>query len=260
LALAGIVVLFAGILGVGLIARKVGGLSLALLCAGIVAGWGAFAFGSVEEAIRATQKGSFFPMLAAEGFVLTLLAAGVSLLLAAPAMRDEKDAPGAKLSMLELLLRVRLSKGTAVLVQCIIVSAIVGGAVTALCSTSTLRGQTVFAAFAGAIAAGVAAQVTAAAAQARLSPAVPVIGMALAAAAAPLIAMGMHGTTLVNDTLAGKLAWIGRPLPIDWAAGSILGVHVGMGWAGATLLHAAPTPQTPGASEQAAVPAQTSKA
>jgi hypothetical protein len=248
-ALAGLALVLLGSLIVGRIARAIGGASLALMCAGLVLGWGAFAFGSVEEAIRGTHASSFFPLLAVEGLVLCILAALLAMHLAVPTMRlpleiekIESESSEAKLTLLAQLIRVRKTSGIATLVQCIIVSAIVAAAVTALCSTSMLRGQTIFAAFVGAVLAGVAAQVTAAAGSARISPAVPALGVALAALVAPFIAMSMHGSSLVPDTLAGNLAWIGRPLPIDWAAGGLLGVHVGMGWAGATLAQAANSP------------------
>lgn len=248
-ALAGLALVLLGSLVVGRIARVIGGAGLALMCAGLVLGWGAFAFGSVEEAIRGTHASSFFPLLAAEGFVLCLLAALLAMHLAAPTMRTPLENEGAdalpsKLTALGHFIRVRKASGVATLAQCVVVSAIVAAAVTALCSISALRGQTIFAAFVGAVLAGVAAQVTAAAGSARISPAVPALGVALAALVAPFIAMSMHGASLVPDTLAGNLTWIGRPLPIDWAAGGLLGVHVGMGWAGATLAQAASTPTT----------------
>lgn len=244
-ALLGVLVLFAGMLFVGRVGRLIGGVSLALLCAGLVAGWGAYGFGTVEEALRATHTGSFFPLLAVEGLLLTLLAALLTAHLAAPAMHDAHEASDAakgtekrKLPLLSSLVRMRASSGLGVMLQCVVVAGIVGAAVAALCSTSTLRGQTLFAAFAGAVAAGVAAQVTAAAGSARISPAVPVLGMALAALAGPIITILMHGANLVPQTFSGNLTWIGRVLPIDWAAGAILGAHVGMGWAGATLAQA----------------------
>jgi hypothetical protein len=249
LAIAGVLVLLLAALVMGRVGRALGGVSLGLLCAGLVLGWGAFSLGNIEQAVRATQQGAFFPLLAAEGLVLTLLCAGIVLHIAAPGMQREGSArtsgtgvtssggPWTK-RVLPLFIDIRRGSSAAVLLQCVVVSAVVGGAVAALCATHVGRGQSVFAGFCGALLAGVAAQITASAAQARISPAVPALGLALAALAGPIFAIAMHGNTLVPDTLSGGLVWIARLLPLDWAVGAVLGAHVGMGWAGASIAQA----------------------
>jgi hypothetical protein len=243
MAVVGTALVFVGALVMGRVGRAIGGVALGMMCAGLVMAWGAYGLGNVEEAVRGTQSGSFFGVLAGEGLVLGLLAAGLMLHLAMPSMHEQGEPSGSTTgkgsglvgAVLGGLVRVRNGSGMGTLLQCVLVSAVVVAAVGALCATHVGRGQSIFAAFCGALAAGVAAQVTAAAAQARISPAVPALGLSLAALAGPIIAIVLHGNALVPDALAGNLAWVSRILPLDWAAGAVLGVHVGMGWAGATL-------------------------
>jgi hypothetical protein len=59
--------------------------------------------------------------------------------------------------------------------------------------------------------------------------------MVVAAVAAPVVAKFMHGDTLLSVLYADRLMMAAKPLPVDWAAGALLGVPVGMGWAGAVL-------------------------
>lgn len=65
----------------------------------------------------------------------------------------------------------------------------------------------------------------------RLQPALLFAMPVLAGAAATLIAsFGMNGS-VADAFAAGTLSRLAYPMPIDWAAGSLCGVAIGLGWA-----------------------------
>jgi hypothetical protein len=57
----------------------------------------------------------------------------------------------------------------------------------------------------------------------------------LPATAGPIIAQAMHGSRIMDATFAGTLLPLARIISLDWACGLMLGVPVGLGWAGAIL-------------------------
>jgi hypothetical protein len=63
------------------------------------------------------------------------------------------------------------------------------------------------------------------------------LALAVLGLAGPLVAKGVQGSRLVEATYAGELLALARPLSLDWAAGALLGVPLGLAWAGAMLDH-----------------------
>jgi hypothetical protein len=45
----------------------------------------------------------------------------------------------------------------------------------------------------------------------------------------------MHGSRIMDATFGGSLLPLARIVSLDWACGLMLGVPVGLGWAGAML-------------------------
>ena len=96
-----------------------------------------------------------------------------------------------------------------------------------LFARSDLRGQTLAAVVLGAMAAGLVGRMISPHAQPRLLFAAPL----LFGAVGQLVAAMMVKVPLVDAFVAQSIPAIGRPMPIDYAAGSLMGVSMGLGWA-----------------------------
>src|SRR5262249_39973802 len=102
-------------------------------------------------------------------------------------------------------------------------------------AVSGAKGQTFMAALIGALGAGVAAQMVARSKDLHVTPVTPILPIALVALAGPLVAVALHGARLVDAVYAGTVFSLARPLSLDWAAGAVIGVPIGLGWAGSML-------------------------
>ena len=238
--LAGLPVL-AGAAIVGWLGAHFFALSTGFASAGFVLAWGAWRTGTFDALVRRTHDGADLPLMATESAITILACAAITALLwhaarahrppsasgkAAPVSRgffgafaaahDERALPKAALAS--------------------ILAAAAGGAVIAYMIAATpLKGQAVFAAFVGAIAAGVAAQFAAQSLHASASPVAVVLGLLLPAIAGPLIIMQLSPAVLTAQTYAGTILPLARIMPLDWAAGAMLGAPIGLGWAGAMM-------------------------
>ncbi|MCC6427592.1 MAG: hypothetical protein IT435_12320 [Phycisphaerales bacterium] len=126
-----------------------------------------------------------------------------------------------------------------------ILAAILSGGLAAwLIAFHGAKGQTLFAAILAGIAAGAAAAIVSAGSggsarpgNAKAGPADPVLSasaaMAILGILAPLAATIIHKGNLANAILTGNLFNPSHLGAFDWAAGALLGVPVGLGWAGA---------------------------
>lgn len=221
---------------VGVIASRLFSLGTGLAVAGMVFGWTSWHLGTVESIIRATGGEVELWRLAVEGLALTLAAAGiahVATLAAAASQPAATSKPGTRLEA--LLVKTADRPALGVTAAAVVIGAAAAFAAASLVCLSGLKGQSLMGAVVGGIACGMAACYVAGAAKVTLHPAAPVLGMVLAAVAAPVMASIMHGGDLLAVLYADRLLAAARPLPVDWAAGALLGVPVGMGWAGAVL-------------------------
>jgi hypothetical protein len=107
-----------------------------------------------------------------------------------------------------------------------------------LFARSPLRGQTLAAAVMGGIAVGLAGRLLEPRVQPRLLFAVPCFIGALAQAACALALRVSPADAFITQTLPA----LALPMPIDWAAGSLMGVAIGLGWAKSFLHDPAPSP------------------
>jgi hypothetical protein len=103
--------------------------------------------------------------------------------------------------------------------------------VTWLVAVEPLKGQTI----AACMIAGVAAGGFSRAASPRdgaLTPVPALIAMALLAAAGPLSALVVTGSSnVVSAAIGHKLFALAMPMPFDWLAGAFWGVPLGLSWA-----------------------------
>ncbi len=217
---------------VGLAASHFLSLNTGLMSAGIILAWGRWGEGTLEGVVRRAGNGKDLTMLAVEGLVVTLIAAALTRLMvkvAHNAQHPDSKPSGALIagpdgaSIWPMFFAVLLAGAAA------------AGVITWLLSVSGAKGQTFAAAVLGAIAAGATAQVIASSKGFHAMPATPMLSIALVALVGPLVAMVMHGAGLIDAVYSGKVFSLARPFCLDWAAGALLGVPIGLGWAGSML-------------------------
>ncbi|MBS0195892.1 MAG: hypothetical protein JSR77_03960 [Planctomycetes bacterium] len=205
--------------------------------AGVVFGWTAWSLGTIDAIIRRSHGSQDFILIAIEGGVLALAAAVIAAVLSKLAAAHHPSAANAPTltGLAGVLMRDGDQKTAMATAVISLIAAAAGcGVAVWVVAASTMKGQTLFAAFIGGIAAGAAGN-AAAGAKAHIRPVLPVVGMALLAVLGPIIAKFMHGSGVVEAAYADRLFALARPISLDWASGALLGVPVGMGWAGAVL-------------------------
>jgi len=229
-AFAGAAVLIFATLCVGLVAARFFSLGTALFCAGAVVAWAGSRLGSLESIVRRAGEGKDLFALAVEGLLVTAAAAGAAALFVRVGGAGAREG-----SALERALyaepepvQARASSTAAALGA----AALAAGAAVWFVALSGARMQTLAATVAGGIAAGGVAHLLHA--HRRLTPVLPMAAMALVALAGPLAAYFMEGTRLAAHVYDGSVLSLARPVSLDWAAGALIGVPLGLNWAGAS--------------------------
>lgn len=252
LAALGVVMLIACAAGIG--GALISGQRRGLLSAGIVLAWAAYATGHIDTMLAnsiTTKSGtsSVLLMLALEGLIVGVLSALVAWIIlrvpmlafaerAARAGEFARAHPAHASGTLSIREPHALFSARAPVA---IAAAILGaGVVVWVLAFDSSKGQTL----AAAIFAGLAAAAAGRTLAATLSPMLFVAAIGLLAAASPVAAMVLHsggnagvsggGTgsaALSTAALAGTLFRLARPLPLDWLAGALVGIPLGLAWA-----------------------------
>jgi hypothetical protein len=209
-------------LGVGLFAAKFLGLGPGMTAAGLVLAWAAWKTGTVEGLVRSAQSSQPLKVLALEGLLFGLVAVVITAALGFFAKRDaHHDHAHAGTS------KYTVAMGPA------IGAALVAGAVVAwLLAVSPLKGQAIAAAIAAATIASAAARLVDFKAP---MPAliIPVVALAILG---PLTGVAMAGHAgVVTRVYDGSLFPIANITPLDWIAGGLLGIPLGVAWAGSMI-------------------------
>jgi hypothetical protein len=215
-------------IALGLAVRTVLSARFALLSAGLVFAWLAFAQARVETLPRTIEPSAALVRLSLDGLMLLLLATPVAWLILAPAQREGRFAhhrhpepePEKPLSANSLL-----GVGVA------LVASLAGAFIVA---QSEMRGQTLAAGLAGGVLAGMAVRLALPTA-ARLAP---VVGVLLGAVAGPLIALFLLPNEAEFAVRAGDIFNAGRMAPADWVVGAFTGVAAGQYFALSMVDHA----------------------
>ncbi len=247
-------VLLAG--AAGIITARLVSLREGLFNAGVLLTWGAAGAGTVPDVVRIWPEGAAMPRLALEGLVLGLpLVAMVAFMVTAAGKRgggagepEHEVAPGGLrepplariVSMPRAVLaelfgvppRVALlAEPVRVLNVLLAVAVGAAGAVLAawLVSQNMLKGQAIAAAAAGGIFAGAGLVLL----DYRVSPAAALAGVFLVGVLSPLVGQFGHdivaaGKPLSASVFGGKLLPPARLLPIDWFAGALIGLPMGL--------------------------------
>lgn len=232
---------FAGAGLVGVIGAHAFSMGWGFVCSGLVLAWGAWRIAPIDTLIRRSQGPGELPWLAAEGLLAVALAIVLAVVITHIA-RSRQASPVARASLaplrpgLHLLIehddiaKIAPAAGMATLA-----ASLAAGAVAYVVAASMLKGQTFFAACAAGLASGVVVQLVATGQRAKATPTLGVLALVVPALAAPIIAQVTQGDAIVREAFAGTLFPPARVLSLDWAAGAMLGVPMGMGWAGAIL-------------------------
>lgn len=179
----------------------------------------AWAQGSVMDLLRWATAPKAFWMLAVEGAVI----AALTIVLATACRRGSHKSDAAHTGPRhgdDPPLSAQGALGFAVALAA-------GFGVAWLVAREPLPGQTLAAGFFGGIGAATAARVAAV----RCPPIIIVAAMGALAVIAPVYVGVTHGTDALRAIYQQKLAGVGLLMPLDWAAGAMLGTPVGIAWA-----------------------------
>jgi len=216
-------------------------LGIGLTCGGFVLGWASYGLGSVERIIRLNGANTNLVLLAIESLVVIMVAAFITVIACRIA---EGRQPGAsnesrrRTPISVFLAASALSEDRGAWLKIIApfaASAAAAALAATLIAANGLKGQTLFAGVVAGIAAGFAGAYVASAMKSMVWPLVPMLAMALTAAVGMIVTKFTHGSGLVEAVYADKLLALGRILPLDWAAGGLIGVPMGMSWRGVLL-------------------------
>lgn len=195
-----------------------------LTAAGFVVAWGAWGLGTLDAIARRARDASDLPVLAIEG----LLVMGVAIALTWGLERLAPKAPPASESPLNPADTKGIAAGA-------IAAAVVGGLAIWIFCMTTYKGQTVACAALAGILGAAAAQLVAAFLGSSIGALPPMLGLAALALVGPLAARVMHDAQFVQAVFNAGVLPLAKPLSLDWAAGALIGVPIGLSWAGSML-------------------------
>lgn len=231
---------------VGVIGARVFTLGVGAMGAGVVAAWGAWGCAPIDTIVRATSNASAFVPLAIEGLICGVAGAAMVLVFERVAMKSQpagaEDQMAArtggkksKRALGGIIVMDRSAAMATVLGAALVAAIVAAGLGTWMVATSALKGQVVAAAIAAGIAAGMASVYASQSVKGVTSGLVPALGVAIVAAAGPLLALVIDDKNLVEAGIKGSLTALARPIGLDWLAGILCGVPLGMSWAGLKL-------------------------
>lgn len=229
-----VVVVMALALGIGVVSGRVFGPRLGLRTAGFVVAWAAWLTGTIDAILRRTQDAAPMWTLAIEGVVAGAMGLAVFLMIVAVSRphNEPERTEFARSSLGDL--RRMASVGALVA----LVGAVVGGGVVAwIVAFEPLKGQTVMAAFLGGIAAAAIGRLAVGVVDREAPVAVYFIAIVVLAIASPASAALVAGSdaALIDASYDGTMFPLGFIMPLDWLAGGLLGVPIGLAWVGSML-------------------------
>ena len=208
----------------------------AFACSGLVLGWGAWRMADADAILRRTRDGSDLARVSIENALIVLIAASLTVLIGVLTMRRQTAKmirPDSPAGYLATDAKGRGSMSVAAI--SFGAGTLAAGIVAFLGAATMAKGQAVFAACLAGIAAGVVCHLVARGQNGLATPTLVVLCALLPATAGPIVAQAMHGSRIMDATFGGSLLPLARIVSLDWACGLMLGVPVGLGWAGAML-------------------------
>lgn len=209
------VVGIAGLLGV--VTARLCSLKTGLFSAGLVLAWAAWAGGRVDGIVRRTQSGSCLWSLALEGAALGLVGMILGWIITRAAARHTEEPKRAGAGPVWLT-------GPPI-------GIVVGGLAAWAFARSDLAGQAIVAATMAGLCGTLVGRVVI-----HRAPVASFLAVgAVLAVVGPVSGVVMEGPHLVESVYAGSVFPLSRLMPLDWLAGSFLGVPLGAAWAASML-------------------------
>lgn len=213
---------------VGMAAARLINASYGFFSAGLTLAWAAWGTGDLDAIVRSYQAATPLWRLAAEGAIVGAMGVGACWLIlkaAKPHGHTDVAHEGENQWMLR-------GRGLA---ACLVAA----GAAGWLFAPESLKGQTFAAAAFGGMFGAVALKMTARG----LTPLMVFVGVAVLATAGPAVASFYYAPAsgFVKAVYAGAPGGalpLVRILPLDWLAGALVGVPIGLSWGGAMTEHA----------------------
>ncbi|MCA9299668.1 MAG: hypothetical protein KDA28_11410, partial [Phycisphaerales bacterium] len=206
------------------------------VAAGFVAAWAAYRTGTVDGFIRRTQDNSVFTMLAVEGLLVGLVGAAIWMgILVAGRAQTSKEAINETtgLSIGGLLKRALTTRSCQ---AAFVVAIFAGGAAAWAVVQEPLKGQTIFGAGVAGIAAGLAGRLVGVTIGEEPGGVPVILAMAVLSFVGPLTVYLAPGSDdVVGSLYSGDFVGSAAPLSLDWLAGSLLGVPIGLNWVGSMM-------------------------
>lgn len=196
---------------------------------GVNAGLGAFAMtliapamrlGELVPILRWAESPGAFRVMAIEGVVLAISAAVVALLIERVSRSSaESREPGApKLLSMDSAIALGVALAAGALAAWVI-------------AREPTKGQSIFAGVAAGIGGGAAGRIVAN----RAPLAALALGVMLVGVLGPVLGMTMAGSDALRAAYEVRLPALSHPIPIDWLAGSMLGLPLGLSWAASVI-------------------------
>ncbi|HED54149.1 MAG TPA: hypothetical protein ENJ00_08105 [Phycisphaerales bacterium] len=194
----------------GIVGGRAAGLNIALMSAGLVFSWAAWLSGRIDEIVEVSRVSPMQPLIAEGAFVALMLVGMVALTRRfAPFEPDPETEVGPSAVAVALVAGLAISSAAAWLI-----------------AIEPLKGQTIGAA----AVAGLVGAATARLVFLRL-PGWTVIALPAALAIlGPLATQAIAGDGYVRDVFGQTLFHLGWIMPMDWAAGALIGIPIGLAW------------------------------
>lgn len=208
---------------VGVAASRLINMSYGFFSAGLTLAWAAWGTGDIDAIVRSSQSGSPLWRLAAEGAVVGALGVGACwLILKAARHVGEKSTP-------EFDEQVWMTRAKA-FGACFLAAAVAAW----FFAPDSLKGQS----FAAAAVAGMAGSLAMKIAARSATPLIVFAVVGVLACAGPAAAAIYYGSgngiiRPLYTGVTGSFLPLVRILPLDWLAGALVGVPIGLSWGGA---------------------------
>lgn len=204
-----------------------------LFAAGITLTWAAGRSGRVDVLIRSADSAGPMTVLAIEGAIVGVLGVLLAAVIYGVGKPEEQVAGEAKPSTIAAIKgaikRTIMAPGVQVAVP---IATVVGAAGAWIAAASPLKGQTIGAAFVAGILAGGAGRV----ADQRTPAQSFMLCIGVLAVVGPLsIFVFQRGVDPVEAAVQGTIFSVAQIAPLDWVAGGLLGVPLGVAWAGSLI-------------------------
>ncbi len=226
---------------VGVVASRLINASYGFFSAGLTLAWAAWGTGNIDAIVRSYQSGAPLWRLAIEGAIVGALGVGSCALILKFAHKPKPPqpaTPAADTQTHHAVVHSADDNPWSTRGRAFAAALIAAGVVGWLFAPESLKGQT----FAAAAFAGMLGAVAMKMAARHMTPVVVFAGVAVLACAGPAAAAIYYGsgTGIVRSVYAGvpgSFLALARILPLDWLAGALVGVPIGLSWGGAMTDH-----------------------